>query len=52
MYGMLTTAVQGIFPSGLITQGEVRVTVPGYVSLRRAEGFLISKKQWIMSKLI
>lgn len=33
------------------TRGEVRVTVPGRLNFRRAEGFLISKKQWIMGKL-
>jgi len=32
-------------------QGEVRMTVPGYLSRKRAEAFLISKKPWIMKKL-
>ena len=32
-------------------QGEVRVTVPRYVSLRKAELFLMSKKHWILNKL-
>ena len=32
-------------------QGEVRVTIPRYVSQRRAEAFLMSKKQWIIAKL-
>lgn len=32
-------------------QGEVRVTIPRYVSFRKAEGFLLSKKQWILRKL-
>jgi predicted metal-dependent hydrolase len=31
--------------------GEVRVTVPGYTSLHRAEGFVRSKKEWINRKL-
>ena len=32
-------------------QGEVRVTIPRYVSQRRAEAFLMSKKHWIIKKL-
>ena len=32
-------------------QGEVKVTIPRYISRRRAEGFLISKKAWISRKL-
>ena len=32
-------------------KGELRVTVPGYVSLRRAEEFLWSRKNWIVAKL-
>jgi predicted metal-dependent hydrolase len=32
-------------------QGEVRVTVPGRVSQRRAEAFLLSKSRWILGKL-
>lgn len=32
-------------------QGEVRVTVPGSLSLNRAEVFLMSKKPWIQTKL-
>ncbi len=32
-------------------QGEVRVTIPRYVSQRKAESFLISKKRWITGKL-
>ena len=31
--------------------GEVRVTVPGYVSRRRAERFLFSKQEWVVAKL-
>ena len=31
--------------------GEVRVTVPRYVSRRRAELFLFSKKDWVLGKL-
>jgi hypothetical protein len=31
--------------------GEVRVTVPGFVSWRRAEKFLFSKRDWVLSKL-
>lgn len=32
-------------------QGEVRVTIPRYVSKRRAEAFLLSKMSWISAKL-
>jgi predicted metal-dependent hydrolase len=32
-------------------QGEVRVTVPRYISMKRAEGFVWSKKAWITGKL-
>ncbi len=32
-------------------QGEVRLTIPRYVSRRKAEMFLLSKKQWISGKL-
>ena len=32
-------------------QGEVRVTIPRYVSQRRAESFLRSKQTWILNKL-
>jgi len=32
-------------------KGELRVTVPGYVSMRQAEAFLIHKKHWIDAKL-
>ena len=32
-------------------QGEVRVTVPRYASMKKAEGFVWSKKQWITRKL-
>ena len=32
-------------------KGELRVTVPGYVSIRRAEEFLWSRKNWIVAKL-
>ena len=32
-------------------QGEVRVTIPRYVSQRSAEAFLMSKRQWIIKKL-
>ncbi len=31
--------------------GEVRVTIPRYVSRRRAEQFLFSKKDWVLGKL-
>lgn len=32
-------------------QGEVRVTVPGSLPLKRAEAFLMSKRPWIQTKL-
>ena len=32
-------------------QGEIRLTIPRYVSRRKAEMFLLSKKQWIIGKL-
>ena len=32
-------------------QGEVRVTIPRYTSMKKAEAFLWSKKHWIMRKL-
>lgn len=32
-------------------QGEVRVTIPRYVSRRKAEAFLMLKKGWIVRKL-
>lgn len=32
-------------------QGEVRVTIPGFVSQKRAELFFCSKQQWVMKKL-
>jgi len=32
-------------------QGETRVTVPAYMSMHRAEAFLITRKQWIQTKL-
>jgi predicted metal-dependent hydrolase len=32
-------------------QGEVRVTIPRYISHRKAETFLMSKRRWIMAKL-
>ena len=32
-------------------KGELRVTVPAYVSIRRAEQFLWSRKNWIVAKL-
>ncbi len=31
--------------------GELRVTVPGYVSLRRAEEFLLTRRSWVVAKL-
>jgi predicted metal-dependent hydrolase len=31
-------------------QGEVRVTVPGFVGFKRAETFLLSKRHWIVAK--
>lgn len=32
-------------------QGEVRVTVPGRLSMKRAEAFVISRRPWIYAKL-
>lgn len=32
-------------------KGELRVTVPGYVSMRRAEAFLMARKDWVITKL-
>jgi len=32
-------------------QGEVRVTIPRYISLRKAELFLMSKQHWILTRL-
>ena len=32
-------------------KGEVRVTVPGMVSWRRAEAFLLSRQSWVQKKL-
>ena len=32
-------------------QGEVRVTVPGYVNMKKAEDFFLSKKSWVISKI-
>jgi len=32
-------------------EGDVRVTVPGYVSMKRAEAFVFSKRRWILSKI-
>jgi predicted metal-dependent hydrolase len=31
--------------------GDVRVTVPGYVSIKRAEAFVFSKRGWIIQKI-
>lgn len=31
--------------------GDVRVTVPGYVSIKKAEAFVFSKRTWIMQKI-
>lgn len=31
--------------------GSVRVTVPGYLSMKRAESFVFSKKGWILEKI-
>ncbi len=33
-------------------QGNVRVTIPRFVSQKRAEAFLMSRKQWILKKLL
>jgi len=32
-------------------KGDVRVTVPGYVSIRKAEAFVISRRGWIIQKI-
>jgi predicted metal-dependent hydrolase len=32
-------------------RGEVKVTIPRYGSIRRAEAFLISREQWVLNKL-
>ena len=32
-------------------QGEVRVTVPGWVSWRRAEAFFLSRQDWVQKRL-
>lgn len=32
-------------------QGEIRVTIPRYVSQKKAEAFLMSKRHWILVKL-
>jgi len=32
-------------------QGEIRVTIPRYVSQKKAEAFLMSKRRWILAKL-
>lgn len=32
-------------------RGEVKVTIPRYGSIRRAEAFLISREQWVIAKL-
>ena len=31
--------------------GEIRVTIPGYLSQKRAEAFVHSKKHWILGKI-
>jgi len=31
--------------------GDVRVTVPGYVSIKKAEAFVFSKRTWIIQKI-
>lgn len=31
--------------------GDVRVTVPGYVSIKKAEAFVMSKRSWIIQKI-
>ena len=31
--------------------GEVRVTIPGYISQKKAEHFVFSKKRWILQKI-
>ena len=32
-------------------QGEIRMTIPRYVSQKKAEAFLMTKKGWIIKKL-
>ena len=32
-------------------QGEIRLTIPRYVSRKKVELFLLSKKQWIVGKI-
>lgn len=32
-------------------RGEVKVTIPRYGSMRRAEAFLISREQWVLAKI-
>lgn len=32
-------------------QGKLRVTVPAYVSMKRAEAFLMTRKEWVLAKL-
>jgi len=32
-------------------KGDVRVTVPGYVSIKKAESFVFSKRGWILQKI-
>jgi len=32
-------------------QGELRVTIPAYVSMKRGEAFLMSRKEWVLAKL-
>jgi hypothetical protein len=31
--------------------GDVRVTIPGYVSVKKAEAFVFSKRSWIIQKI-
>jgi predicted metal-dependent hydrolase len=31
--------------------GDIRVTIPGYVSMKRAENFVFSKGRWIIQKI-
>ena len=42
---------QGTWPSELVGTGAVRVTVPGYLSMKRAESFVFSKGGWIVEKI-
>ena len=42
---------QRTLPSVLIATVDVRVTVPGYVSMKRAEAFVFSKEGWIVEKI-